>query len=469
MMKHRLLLSIYFLAILQFIRGQNSLIDLKGNNNTIKVVQGNGTVVYNLDNKEQYQSFLKYLKQLPQIKDEINSILNISKSTNQLLKALTGKSKSSGFFDPSIFLSEFGKLKIENYELRIQLENLKNQTSDEELQSILVKADKLLESYDNGGYQNILEEKKNKIKIEIDRGRKDIAKINFLQAKNNLSNGLTNKALEQILMAIEQDSADTGYLTFLGNVYLVKGEPYKALEYYQKTGLLETTVNSKLDYETSSQFVNIGYAYLWTGKPDFALRYFRHALLINQMLDTNANINSNSTYSGIAYAYERTCDYDKAIAYHKIALEMDKKLFGDTSRYVKMRYMRIGHDYLHKGNDEQAAFYFREAFSDLYIALWQAELYKEYGEREFDKNQYPAAIRYYKFALLIIGNTKIDDSEKLKALLFRNLALAYCQNNDKQNAKLFFDKAVTWRAYSKISEPTLLPEYAECLRTRGGY
>ncbi len=467
-MRYFLLLLATLLCVFQHLKGQSSLIDLKGNNNVVRVIQGNGTVVYNLDNKEQYHSFLSYLKSLPKIGNEISNILDITTQTNQLLKTLAKKSKLSGVFDPSIFLNEFGKVKIENHELKIQLENLKSQISDTVLKKVLIRAAKLLETYDNEGYQKTLEEVKKKIKTDFENNKKNIAEINFLQAKNNLSNGLLDKASEQVLMAIEYDSTNTSYFVFLGSIYLVKGEPHKALRCYQKTDLFEQGSNSKLNYEISGLNVNIGYAYLFSGNAKQAMVYFKRALLVNLALDSCENSYLAMNYYAIGFAYEVAHNHDSAIAYHKITLNMYKKIFGDTSRFVKALYINIAYNYIHKHDDERAFFYFRQACSDVTLAKDQANLYKEYGEREFNKGQFLSSIRYYKIALYIIDISDVRDFDKLRLLLFQNLALVYCQNNDELNADLFFKKAISLMENNKMTESEGLNMYKDCVRAKHG-
>jgi len=203
--------------------GQQSDVNVTGNGNNIKVIQAGVVYNYDLSKAEDENKFIDYLKAIPGISYELNKILKVSNETNNrtkeiseqlnnVLKILAEKTNANGTFDTMKFHEELNNYIEENRQLRIENENLKKQTTNEEFAKVLDEANKKLSEFDNEGYQQLLEDfKENEIK-KINKERKDVAASEYLQAKNNTNNYKYNEALKQINEAIETDPDNNNYL-----------------------------------------------------------------------------------------------------------------------------------------------------------------------------------------------------------------------------------------------------------------
>jgi hypothetical protein len=130
-----------------------SSINIKGSNNSIKVVQGHNVVVYNLDDEKQYQQFLTYLQTLPGIQSDIKNILRFQKKTYELVN----KASEEGILNPQSFTKIIDGYIRENERLKTENEQLRKQTTDVDFATVLQEAGKKLAMYDNAGYEQILE------------------------------------------------------------------------------------------------------------------------------------------------------------------------------------------------------------------------------------------------------------------------------------------------------------------------
>lgn len=68
-------------------------------------------------------------------------------------------------------------------------------------------------------------------------------------------------------------------------------------------------------------------------------------------------------------------------------------------------------------------------------SLEQAKLYKEKGTNFFGKDKYELAIKIYKKSNSFLSNCNNDESQKLKAAVFLNIALCYQKMNDQFEVK----------------------------------
>ncbi len=259
-------------------KGQISSIEVKGNNNIIRVIQGDGIKIYNLKDEAQYQSFLTYLKRIPQISKELKEVLAYDKKTFELVSKLVERTQEYGVFDPSKFLEEFAKKVEEITKLKQENEALRKQTKDEELAQILEQAQKLLDSFDSKGYQQILEDFKQKRKEKVQKEQKEIAQVSFFQGKDSRINNKLDKAVEQLNEALTIDPDNVEYLNEIGITLNDKGDYDKALEYFYKAEILfekylrkEHPLTAK-DYNSiGSTYNNIGISYDSKGEYDKAI------------------------------------------------------------------------------------------------------------------------------------------------------------------------------------------------------
>lgn len=463
---------------------QKSDINIKGNKNIIKVIQGKVVKVYNMTNKQQAQMFLNYLKTIPTINKEINQILRYDKKTLELVSAIYERTNAAGIFNPDKFLQKLEEYIRENERLKIEIENLRKQTlEDVDFAKVLEEANKKLEDYDNEGYQHILDDYKIQEKNKLQQEQKKIANVSYLQAKNNQSNFKYHSSLEQIDEALKyykdnpeylflkaqilfqlvkydesleillevatvfkDDTLKSEYYNFTGMVHEAKGNYDKFLEYNYKALDIQEKVFGK-DYPTAgSSYNNIGMAYYNKGDYDNAINYLRKALNVFIQVDTELP-NTATAYNNIGLVYDAQGDLDTALKYYNKALTIQQKILGEKHPDIAIYYINIGAVYYHQSNFNQALHYYNKALIIMSEILGKehpstATCYNNMGSVYNRKGNYDSALTFYNKALIIFE--KVLGKEDIKtANSYNNIGSVYDSKGDLDTALKYYNKALT--------------------------
>lgn len=374
---------------------QSSTIDLKGNSNSVKVIQGNNVTIFDLNNEKDSQAFGEYLKTIPQINKELKQVLSYNKQTLDLVVKLVEKTKDYDVFNLEKFIEKFSEKVEENTKLKIELENLRNKTQDEDLAKILKDAEDKLVKFDNYGYQNTLETFKNNRKKKIELANKEIAKLAHLQAENSRINYDFEKAYEQILEALSYDSENPEYMleagiilthqyrndeaikyykqgmqisknqplekinmetwyNYIGIAYQQKNDFYNSIYYRRKSlEILKKSNPEKNSTDLGVALDNIGLVFLFNNQLDSALAYQKLAFEIikkNQPESEDIAL----CYNNLAGTYQKMGKYEDALSFYLKALEINVKLFGNNSVPAQVSYNNIGTLYEKIGKHEDA-------------------------------------------------------------------------------------------------------------------
>lgn len=99
----KLIIPLFLLPIFLFPQIQGSKIDVKGDRNNVKVIQGNIVVDYNLTDNQSVINLLKELKSLPVLNKETKDLLKTSNEILELLKIVNQKTKKEGVLDIAQF------------------------------------------------------------------------------------------------------------------------------------------------------------------------------------------------------------------------------------------------------------------------------------------------------------------------------------------------------------------------------
>jgi tetratricopeptide (TPR) repeat protein len=462
--------------------GKSSSIDVKGNNNIIKVVQGEKVVVYNLNNEKDSQMFLSYLKSLPQIKSELREILSLSNQTLTSINKMITMSQDLGIFSVDKFLDKYAEKVEENTKLKLEIENLKKQTNDKELTQILEEATKSLNQFDNEMYQTILNKYKNKKKEQNYKERKEIAGLAYLQAKNNHQNYKWDDALEQIEEALEYDSENVEYLQESGLIYMGKDIFNKSFEAFEKVLVLnkDTSINDV----RPSTYTYMGMLYMKESNYEKAISYFHKSLNILINLFGRDNKVTASSYNNIGIIYFNMKDYDNAIyylkraievvgekdiytpsAYNNLALVYEAKNYLDSSLTCNIKAVEISEKYWGNNNSETGSalnvlgrsYLDRNEYKKSLECLSKALMIKEniYGKIHPDiatiylnlgqlykkMGVFDTAINYTQKAINIEGSI-FGSHHVLTSEYYNSLAVIYYEKNDYNNAIEVFTKVI---------------------------
>ncbi|HVS93129.1 MAG TPA: tetratricopeptide repeat protein [Mucilaginibacter sp.] len=375
-------------AICQNRNNQSSQIEVKGNNNTIKVYQGNGNKIYDLNDDKNAREFLNYLSTLPGISNEIKSILKYDKKIYPLVRNIAQKVDQQALFNTNDFIKRFEDVIRENEKLKIENQELIAQTNDVDFAAALKEANEKLKLFDNEGYQKVLENFKRKIKEKHEELDKTLAKTSYLQALNNNANYNYGGALAQINEALSTDMDNVEYLILKGDIL------YELNNYQNSRDIFNKIFKVTKDGEGKALILNkIGLTYEGESSYDKALQCFQYEIEVNKSVYQT----KPQPYNNIGVIYTRKGDYSKALEYYKVALAIEKRLLIIDTIELANTYNSIGVCYYQ--NDQVAL-----ANVNLYEALKLQT--KKNGEYSPD-----VAVTYNNFSLLYIKEGKRDSAQ----------------------------------------------------------
>jgi len=232
----------------------------------------------------------------------------------------------------------------------------------------------------------------------------------------------------------------------IGNVYRIKGELDKALEYYGEALKLNEELGSKEGM--AADLGNIGIVYGIKGELDKALEYFRKALKLNEELGSKEGMAADLGNIGIVYGIKG--ELDKALEYHGKALKLDEELGRKEGMAADLG--NIGIVYRIKGELDKALEYFRKAL----------KLDEELGRKEGMatdlgnigivygiKGELDKALEYFRKALKIFEDMggRIGIAQTLI-----NIGDIFVQKGDKKQAMDYYQKAESLAVGTSVFE-----------------
>ncbi|NVO11066.1 MAG: tetratricopeptide repeat protein [Bacteroidales bacterium] len=416
---------------------------IQGSNNIITVIQGNGNIVkYNLLDENDAPKFLEYLRNLPNLNDNIKQILKYDKTTLDIVTKIYAKITDESVFSPKKFLECYVEKEKETEKLKKELEELRKQTTDADFTKALEEANKKLEEYDNDGYQKVLEYYKTKKKNKVNQELKEIAQASYLQAQNNYDNFSYSAALSQINEALEYDKENIDYLFLKADINFDIPNYDESLALFIK--IITYNINDTLK---SSAYNNIGVVYCHKGDYNQALEYHRKALAIDEKVFGKDHSSTATSYSNIGTVYDYKNDYDHALEYLGKASAIDEKVLGKDHPDIATLYNNIGEVYSDKGDYDRAMEYFSKALTIDEKVLGKdhpntATTYNNIGGVYSGKGDYDHALEYLGKALTI-DEKVLGKDHPSTATLYINIGVVNKAKGDYAQALECFGKALT--------------------------
>nr|QNO54632.1 photosystem I assembly protein Ycf3 [Methanosarcinales archaeon ANME-1 ERB7] len=221
----------------------------------------------------------------------------------------------------------------------------------------------------------------------------------------------------------------------IGNVYQIKGELDKALDYFEKA--LKLSEGLGIKEVMAVQLRNIGNVNLDKGEHEKALGYYLKALKLDEELGRKKEIAADLGNIGIVYRIRG--EIEKALEYFEKALELDEKL--RIKEGMTRALGNIGIIYQIKGEHEKALEYFEKALElDEELGMKQgiATELMNIGNVNFDKGELGKALEYYDKALKMFKEMGIR-IETARTLM--NIGNVFTQKGDKERAFDYYQKA----------------------------
>lgn len=464
------LITILFLVFPKLTKGQNpknnSNIGVLGNNNVVKVYQGDNNIVYDLDEPKQRQQFLNYLKNIPSIKKQLDRIEADEKNILSVVKKIE---RQVEYFNPKEFaivlekyINEIGDLKNE---LAVAREKIKKSS---EFSKILEWAADSLKKFDHEGYQLVLEKyKQAQLKKDVYE-KNELAQVSFFQAKESRRNFLYEKALEQISEALEFDSTRNDFLLFkaqtlfelgyfdasiesaerlitsagtsgfsynlyelLARNFLKKSLYQESLKYHSKALEVAKADSGSGSFEVAQTLSNIGIIYEKIGRYELALSYYENSLSICKKLSDTNTIEVGFISNNIGAVYHKMGNYIKSIEYYQKAIDILNDSYGEGNIYSATFYNNLAASYHEIKNYTQALSFHQSAlkirkmyFDEAHPSV--AESYNGIANCFLAINNPEEAIKYLEKAVSICLKYLGEDNE-LTAICISNLGTAYNQ------------------------------------------
>lgn len=427
-----LLLLLYFAGISQ--TGHHSSIEVKGNSNTVKVIQGNTVNLYDLNDEKQYQRFLNYLQLLPGIQHDIKKILAYNK---KILELVTQEE----VLNTQLFIKTIDDYIRVNERLKVENELLRKQSTDPAFTKALEEANKKLQEYDNKSYQAILQDFKLQKKSRMMQAQKEYGTAAYLQASNSYNNYYFDTALVQIDEALAFEEA-VNYILLKAKILDQLLQYDNCLQLYRKVAAITT----------DDSILAVTYLFMaraWCGKPDLdsALEFSLKALVINELLFGIESPVTADTYRTIGWIYSDKGDYYKALRYYEKDLAITEKQFGQSDPNTALSYYSIGAAYMNKGDYNKSLAFHQKAlaiFEKEYgtTSLKAGESYNQLGLIYHDLKDYDKALEFYEKALAI--REKINGKDHPgTAIGYNNIGMVYLDKKEYSKALGLCEKALS--------------------------
>lgn len=231
----------------------------------------------------------------------------------------------------------------------------------------------------------------------------------------------------------------------MGAIFRQKGEPVKAIEYYN--GALDIWrsfkksnpgyYNSTIIIQEGRTLNNMGVAYLVAGETTKSLDLFLQALKIDE---TKGNKDGAASKLGnIGHIFKQQGQYDKALEYYFRVLKIDDSI-GNKGR-MAVYYGNIGLVYWQKKEKSRAIEYYAKAIEINKSTGNKQELSINYTNLAIvydDEKQYNEALDYYNKSLQLKAET---GDRSGTALICKNIGAMYLDRNMLPNAENYLLKA----------------------------
>ena len=410
---------------------KNSAIDLKGNGNIIRVIQTDQIVEYNLSIKTQSDRFIRYLNSFPNLNFNIKRLLT---KTDKVLEILSHPNKTDSFTSKDL-LDRFEKYIRENENLRLENEKLRQQSNDNDYSALLEEANKRLEQFDDEGYQKILQ----KGLERFNKTRMQIARIYYLQARNNYTNYHYKLALQQVNEAVIFIPNDPALIILRSEILTYLNRAEEALNY-----LKDSFKNITQDSIISEANLRLGFIYLSLDNFDSALSYSQKAIKLENKYYDKDDYFSPLCVIGLIYLYQ--ADYNKALDFFKNALEVERRSSGKAGYQNPILFSNIGTAYYFLHKYDSALYYSLSAVTFLQeVSLDETPLLRPSYETLFsiyvDQKNLTKAEEYKNKIETIIdkyyGKYSIE-----KAITYNNIAFYFEHTSIKDSSIFYYNKSL---------------------------
>ncbi len=221
----------------------------------------------------------------------------------------------------------------------------------------------------------------------------------------------------------------------LGSLNKEWAEYDKALEYYEKSILINKAKNNKLG--TAYCYNSIGKVYYSLGSYSKSLDYYQKSLNLCEELKQDFLI--AVLYNNIGQIYYQLKNYEKSLEFYEKSIKIKEKFHNKRGIAISLR--NIGNIYYYLKEYDKALIYYQEALSienTLKNKKGIADNYNNIGLIYIEKKHYNEAIDYFNKSIKL--KEEIGDLSGI-ANAYDNLGLLYKEKGDYRKAIKSYHKS----------------------------
>ncbi|KIE06040.1 hypothetical protein NF27_CD00160 [Candidatus Jidaibacter acanthamoeba] len=131
----------------------------------------------------------------------------------------------------------------------------------------------------------------------------------------------------------------------IANIYAKKEDPKKAIMYHKIAFKVLGCLSYKRPEHIAREFVNLGAIYLASGKYNRALEYLNKSLVVNQSIYKGINSTLALILNNIGNVHEAQNDYKVALRYHKESYKIRKQIYREDHSDKLMSLINLADTY----------------------------------------------------------------------------------------------------------------------------
>ena len=273
-----------------------------------------------------------------------------------------------------------------------------------------------------------------------------IAKARFVKGQIYELKLEYNKALEYYEKAMQLAPDNSLYSNDAGVMLITLGTYGKAIDYFDKSLVIDLKTFGLEHPHIAIRWNNLGSAWKYMGDYDKAIDFFEKALASNLKTFGPEHPTVATRLNNLGSAWSNKGDYDKAIDYYEKALAVRQKFFGQDDSKVATSWNNLGSAWSNKGDQIKAIEYYEKA---LVIELKRfgsghphvAMSWNNIGIALMGENDYSRAINYFEKALKSFFKSFGSDHPQV-TICWNNLGSAWSKKGDQNKAIDYFGKAL---------------------------
>ncbi len=189
----------------------------------------------------------------------------------------------------------------------------------------------------------------------------------------------------------------------IANVYLLKGDYLKAINYYENSLIALQNSSNKNKYQNISEnFNNQGNAYFKLGDYNTAIVRYKQGIEIAQKYNSKEGV--GDTYYNCGIAYERLKSLEQAKDYYNKAIQITMREYGKYNVNTTKCFMALAGFYVNISDYNKASRIYSTIYNDLKKSVGEkhpyiSQYYRYMGEMHYKMGNYQKALVFYQDAL----------------------------------------------------------------------